>query len=67
MNVMCVDLNLLTFILHLVSQLYVTSKLVCSSLEAMAGSLSVAITVVSSTEVPDLVSAEIGRSAVNSR
>jgi hypothetical protein len=41
--------------------------LVCSLHEAMAGSLSVAITVVSSAKVGYLVSGEIGRSAVNSR
>jgi hypothetical protein len=34
--------------------------------EAMAGSLSVAITAVSSAKVADVVSGEIGRSAVNS-
>jgi hypothetical protein len=42
------------------------SKLVCSLLEAMAGSLSVAITAVSSAKVVDVVSGEIGRSSANS-
>jgi hypothetical protein len=63
---MCADLYPLAFILHLASQLCVAIKLVCSLLEAMDGSLSVAFTAVSSTKVTD-VSGEIGRSAVNSR
>jgi hypothetical protein len=50
--------------LHFVSQLCTASKLVCSLLEAMAGSLSVAV---SSAKVVDVVSGEIGSSAVNSR
>jgi hypothetical protein len=39
--VICVDLDPLAFILHFASQLCIASKLVCSLLEAMAGSLSV--------------------------
>jgi hypothetical protein len=66
-NVMCVDLDPLAFILHFVSQLCIDSKLVCSLCEAMTGSLSVAITAVLSANVADVVSGEIGRSAVNSR
>jgi hypothetical protein len=66
-NVMCVDLDPLAFLLHFASQLCVPSKLVCSLLEAMAGSLSVAITAVSSAKVADVVFGEIGRSAVNNR
>jgi hypothetical protein len=65
-NVMCVDLESLVFILQFASQLYIASKLVCSLLEAIAGSLSVAITAVSSAKVADVVSGEICRSAVNS-
>jgi hypothetical protein len=42
-NVICVDLDPLTFILHFTSELCTASKLVCSLLEAVAGSLSVAI------------------------
>jgi hypothetical protein len=57
----------LAFILHFASQLCIASKLVYSLLEAMAGSLSVAITAVSSAKVADVVSGEIGRSAVNRR
>jgi hypothetical protein len=66
-NLMCVDLDPLAFIRHFASQLCIASKLVCSLLEAMAGSLSVAITAVSSAKVADVVRGEIGRSAVNSR
>jgi hypothetical protein len=62
MNVMCVDLEPLAFLLHFASQLYIASKLVCSLREAMAGSLSVAIIAVSSAKVADLVSGEIGTS-----
>jgi hypothetical protein len=64
---MCVDLNPLAFILHFASQLYIASKLVCSLLESMAGSLSEAITAVSSAKVADVISSEIGRSTVNSK
>jgi hypothetical protein len=56
---MCIDLDPLAFILHFVSQLYISSKFVCSLREAMAGSLSVAITAVSSAKVADVVSGEI--------
>jgi hypothetical protein len=66
-NVICVDLELLAFIFHFASQLCIANKLVCSLPEVMAGSLSVAITAVSSAKVADVVSGEIGRSAVNSR
>jgi hypothetical protein len=54
-----------TFILQFASHLCIACKLVCSLLEAMAGSLSVAITGVSSAKFADVVSGEIGRSAVN--
>jgi hypothetical protein len=62
MNVMCVDLDPLAFILHFASQLCNGSKLVCSLLEAVAGSLSVL-----SANVADVVFGESGRSAVISR
>jgi hypothetical protein len=58
-NVMCVELDPLAFILHFASKLCIASKLVCSLLEAMSGSLSVAITAVSSAKVANLVSGEI--------
>jgi hypothetical protein len=64
---MCVDLDPLAFILNFASQLCIASELVCSLLEATAGSLSVAITAVSSAKVADVVSGEVGRSAVNRR
>jgi hypothetical protein len=63
---MCVDFDPLAFLLHFASQLRIASKMVCSLLEAMAGSLSVAITAVSSAKVADAVSGETGRSSVNS-
>jgi hypothetical protein len=63
---MCVDLDPLTLILHFAGQHCIASKLVCSLLEVMAGSLSVALTAASSAKVADVVSGEIGRSAVNS-
>jgi hypothetical protein len=66
-NVRCVDVDPLAFILHFASQLCIASKYACSLLESMAGSLSVAITAVSSAKVADEVSGEIVRSAVNSR
>jgi hypothetical protein len=64
---MCVDLDPLAFFFDFASQLCVASKLVCSLLEAMAGSLSVAITAVLSAKVADVVSGEIGRSTLNNR
>jgi hypothetical protein len=64
---MCVDLDPLAFILHFASQLCIASKLVCSLLEANAGSLSLANTAVWSARVTDVVSGEIGRFGVNSR
>jgi hypothetical protein len=66
-NVICVDLDPLAFILHFASQLCIASKLVCSLREAMVGSLFVTITAASSAKVVDVVSGEIGRSAVNRR
>jgi hypothetical protein len=56
----------LTFILYFASQLCIASKLIYSLLEAMDGSLYVAITAVPSAKVADAVSGQIGRSAVNS-
>jgi hypothetical protein len=63
---MYVDLDPLAFILQFASQLCIASKLVCSLLEAMAGSLSVTITAVSSAKVADVVYGKIGRYTVNS-
>jgi hypothetical protein len=67
MNVTCIDLDPLPFNFHFVSQLCIASKLVCSLSEAMFGSLSMAITDVSSAKVGDVVSVKIGRSELNSR
>jgi hypothetical protein len=67
LNVMCLDLDSLAFILHFARQLCIACKLVCGLLEAMAASLSVAIIAVSSAKVAYVVSGEIGRSAANSR
>jgi hypothetical protein len=52
---MCIDLDPLVFILHFASELCITSKLVCSLLEPIAGSLSVVITAVSSAKVANVV------------
>jgi hypothetical protein len=62
---MCVDFDPLAFI-NFLSQLFIASKLVCSLVEVMDGSMSVAIAAVSSAKVAGRVSGEIGRSAVNS-
>jgi hypothetical protein len=62
---MCADLDPVAFIVHFVSQLCIAGKFVCSLREAMAGSLSVAITAVSSAKVADVVSGEICRSPVD--
>jgi hypothetical protein len=67
MNMMCVDLDPLVFILHFASQLCIASKLVCSLREAMAGSMSAAITALSSAKVANVVSSEISRSSVKNR
>jgi hypothetical protein len=63
-NVLCVDSDIFAFSLHFGSQLCIASKLVCSWSEAMAGSLSVSITV-SFAKAADVVSGEIRRSALN--
>jgi hypothetical protein len=65
-NVKCVDIDPLVFVLHFASQLCIASKFVYSLRDAMAGSLSVAITVVPSAKVADVVCGDVGRSAANS-
>jgi hypothetical protein len=62
-NVTWVDLDSLAFILHFLNQSWIASRSVCSSCEAMAGSLSVATTAVSSAEVA-VVDCDVARSAV---
>jgi hypothetical protein len=54
-------------ILHFPNQLCIASKLVCSLLKAIATAIAVAVTSVLSAKVADVLSGEIGRSAVNSR
>jgi hypothetical protein len=63
-NVTWIDLDPLAFILHILNQFWIASRLVCSFYEAMAGSLSVANTVVSSAKIAGVDSGEAGRSAV---
>jgi hypothetical protein len=63
-----IDLHPLPFILHLLNTFWIpSSRLVCSFCEAMAGSLSVASTAVSSAKVAVVGSGEVGRSAVYSK
>jgi hypothetical protein len=64
---MWIDLDSMNFILHLLNQFWVASRSVCSFCEAMAGSLSMATTAVSSAKVAAVDSDEVGRSAVYSR
>jgi hypothetical protein len=66
-NMTWIDLDPLAFILHFLNQFWIASRLVCSLCEVMAGSMSVATTVVSSAEVAVVDSGEVGRSAVCSR
>jgi hypothetical protein len=60
-NVMWIDLDALSFILHFLNQVWIASTtLVCR----LAGSLSVTTTAVSSVKVAVVASGEVGRSAV---
>jgi hypothetical protein len=52
---------------HVLNEFWIASRLVCSLLEAMAGSLCVATTAVSSTEFAVVDSGEVGVSAVYCR
>jgi hypothetical protein len=63
-NVTWIDLHPLAFILHFLNQFWIASRSVCSFCEAMAGSLSVASTAVSSAKVAVVDSGEVGWSAV---
>jgi hypothetical protein len=65
-NVTWIDLAPLASIPQFLNQIWIASRLVCSLCEAMAGSLSVATTSVSSVKVV-LDSGEFGRSAVYRR
>jgi hypothetical protein len=66
-NVTWIDLDSLAFILHFLNQFWIASRSACSFCEAMAGSLSMATTSVSSAKVAVVDSGEAGRSAVYSR
>jgi hypothetical protein len=66
-NVTWIDLDSLAFILHFLNQSWIASRSVCSFCDAMAGSLSMATTAVSSANVAVVDSGEVGRSVVYSR
>jgi hypothetical protein len=66
-NVTWTELEPLAFILHLCNQFWIVARFVCSFSEAMAVSLSVASTAISSAKVAVVESGEVGRSAVYSR
>jgi hypothetical protein len=66
-NVTRFNLDPLAFIHHFLNQFWVASRLVCSFCEAMARSLSVATTAVSSAKVAVADCGEVGRTAVYSR
>jgi hypothetical protein len=66
-NVTWTDLDLLAFILSFLIQFWIIAMFVCSFCEAMAGSLFVPNTAVSSGKVSVLNSGEVGRIAVYSR
>jgi hypothetical protein len=66
-NVVWTDLDSLAVILQFLIQFWIAARYVCNSCEAMAGSLSVASTAVSSAKVAVIDSGKVGRSAVYSR
>jgi hypothetical protein len=57
---MWIDLDSLAFILHCFNQCWIASRSVCSLCEAMAGSLSMATTAVSSAKVAVVDSGVVG-------
>jgi hypothetical protein len=59
-NVIWTNLNSLSLILNFFNHFYVSSRLFCSTCEAMPGSLSVATTAVSSANVAVVDSVEVG-------
>jgi hypothetical protein len=63
-NVTWIDLDSLAFILHFLNQSWIASRSVCRFNEAIAGSMSTALTAVSSAKVAVVDSGEVGRSAV---
>jgi hypothetical protein len=66
-NVTWIDLDSLAFILHFLNQFWIASRSVCSFCEAMAGSLSLATSALSSAKVAAVDYGEVVRSAVYSR
>jgi hypothetical protein len=66
-NVTWTNLDPLAFILHFLNQFWTASRLVCSFCEAIAESLPVATTAVSSAKVTVADYCEVHRSAVYSR
>jgi hypothetical protein len=66
-NVTWIDLGPSAFILYFSNQFFIASRFVCSFCEAMAGSLSMVTTTVSSAKVAVVDSGEVGRSTVYSR
>jgi hypothetical protein len=63
-NLTWIDLHPLAFILHILNQFWIASRLVCSFCEAMAGLQSITSNVVSSAKVAVIDAGETGRSAV---
>jgi hypothetical protein len=55
-----IDLDLLVFILHFLNQFWIASRSVCSFCEAVAGSLSMVTTAVSSAKFAVVDSGEVG-------
>jgi hypothetical protein len=66
-NVTCTDLVSLALIRQVFSQDWIARRVVWSFWEAVAGSLSVATTAVSSAKVAVMKPGEVGRSAVYTR
>jgi hypothetical protein len=66
-NFTWIDLDSLAFILDFLNQSSIASRSVCSFCEAMAGSLPMVTTAVSSAKVAVVDSGEVGRSAVYNR
>jgi hypothetical protein len=62
-----IGLDSLAFILYFLNRFWIASRSVCSFCEAIAETLSVAITAVLSAKVAVVDSGEVGRSAVHSR
>jgi hypothetical protein len=66
-NVTRINLDLLSVLLNFLNEFWIAGRLVCSLCEAIAGSLSMATTAVSSAKVAVVDSGEVGRSTVYSR